>query len=184
MLNTLFRPLSLPDIRTISYLDGIGNFAVKKYYKWPYAPFYQKKLRMALDMIGQRKYGRCLDYGSGCGILVPELKKRCDSVVEFEKGNKVDDRWKFELVVCASVLEFTHLDFTLRLLKSLMYPFARLVVASPMDTKLTRAYYKAIGNKHERHSHKTIVEFVKRHFEIEKYEEWNGMYFALKASVA
>jgi len=154
LLNTLLHPLALPDRRLISHLEGKGNYAIGKYYDWPYAPFYQKKLRMALGMMGKRIYNNCLDFGSGPGIFLPELKKRCTSVVKFDKDDAVHPRWKFDLVVCASVLEFVHLDFTMKLLKSLMYPFAKLVVASPMDTKLTRLYYRSIKDKNVRHSHK------------------------------
>lgn len=180
-----FRNLTLPPLKHIQHLEGKGNWAVRKYYKWPHKIFYQKKLCMILDLLGANTYHNILDYGAGPGILAPELKKRCLFLRQYEPGQTFDRRWRFNVIILGSVLEFLpHLDATLVQLKNILKPGGFIVAASPMETPMTRAYFKLINDTYKRHSHVDIIHAVNHHFKIDEYRTWMGLYFALSARPA
>ena len=176
MSNRLFLPL----YESLKEHEGKGNFAIKKYYQFPFSLFYRHKLKMILSLMDSR-YRSILDFGSGPGIFLPTLRKRSDVVVGFEKGDKFDPRWSFSLVICASVLEFCDLTPTIGFIRILMSKKGELIIASPMDTWISRLYFKLINDKNVRHSHKVILEELKRWYVIESYKEWFGLYFLCKA---
>jgi len=174
--------LTLPPYNEIKHLEGKGNFAVDKYYKFPYRLFYRHKLRMALNLFPKITVHNVLDFGSGQGILVPELKKRALFVKQFDINDIIDKRWKFDVIVCCSVLEFCQLPHTLNLLKGMMKQDSKLIIASPMDTPQSRFYYKLIKDKNIRNSHAKILSEVSKVFKLETYTNWLNLYFALRAS--
>ena len=177
----LLHSVKYPSFKSIKHLEGKGNFAVSKYYKWPFRPFYRHKLKMIVDMIGDDKFQRILDFGSGSGIFRQELLRHAKSVSCIDIDTTINPHWRFDAIICASVLEFTHLYPTVDTLYNLLSPGGVLYVASPMDTKLSRAYYKLIKDDNYRHSHKTIKSVLEAKFNIKEHKEWMGLYFALKA---
>lgn len=126
-------------------------------------------------------YSNTLDFGSGPGILTPELSKYSLRVVSLDKDDAVNLSSKYDLIVCSSVLEFCHLDHTLKMLKIMLKPCGKLVVASPMTNKVTDWYFKKIGDKNQRHSYEDIIEAVQRYFKIRRVDTWLGLYFCLEA---
>lgn len=172
--------LTLPPYNQIKMFEGRGHYAIDKYYKFPFNFFYGKKLKMITDMIGEKIYYNLLDLGCGPGIFAPELKKRCirykpvDNIVDVDKG------WKFDSVVCASYLEFVDLEDVIFILSQITKK--TLYIASPMDTSLSRLYFKLIGNKDKRNSHTEIISQVSKRFKIQEYHTWNNLYFSLKAT--
>ena len=182
MLDSILHPITLPSYREIKHLEGGGNYAVDKYYKLPWRPFYRKKLYMVLSLLDKgRIYKNILDFGCGPGILTPELKKRATNVVSIDKKDGIDARSRFECVVSASTLEFVdNLPETIRSLYRMTYTKSQMIVASPIDSKLTRFYFKAIGDNLVRNSHKTVMKIVDKYFKITDYKEWMGLYFAFK----
>ena len=180
MLDTLLLPLELPERNQIIKHEGLGNYAISKYYQFPYSFFYQYKLKMILNMMKGGSYKNILDYGAGPGIFTPELKKH-GKVTSVDISDPINPTWKFDLIICSSVLEFTFVDHTCRLLKTILHQKGEIIVASPIQSKLSRLYFNAIGDRKVRHSHLEIQSKVSKHFKIERYEEWLGLYFALKA---
>lgn len=175
----MFRSLSLPPYETLKKFEGKGNWAIDKYYKFPHRVFYRKKLKL-IDSMMDKKYGNILDFGSGPGIFTKQLKKHANVVRSYDLGDVWDNRWKFDLIVCASVLEFVPLYMTLNNLKKVMKK--DMIVSSPMDTALTRKYFKDIKDKNKRHTHQEIMEALRENFKVEKYKEWMGIYFCVKVS--
>lgn len=171
--------LHLKPYSEIKHLEDTGNFAVSKYYRFPYRIFYRKKFKMAVSFL-DKGYKSILDFGSGPGILIPELKRRAVVVKGVDKLDIIDPRWKYDVIMCNSVLEFVDLNRVLYTLRCLTGGF--LVVASPMDTWITRLYFKLIGDKNYRHSHLKIISEVSKKFNIVEYKTWLGVYFALKAT--
>jgi hypothetical protein len=171
--------LILPSLRTLEEYEGLGNYAIKKYYTFPYRYFYRHKLQMIVDMIGSDYYYNILDLGSGPGIFLDELKKHSVRVKLADRIEEVKDEWKFDAVVCASYLEFVDLEPILfkihKITKRVLY------VASPMKNPITDLYYKLIGDTHIRNSHSKIRGYISKRFVITEYNTWNNLYFSLKA---
>lgn len=181
MLNTLLHPLKLPLYESLKPYEGKGNWAIKKYYKFPYSFFYQYKLRMILNMMDSGYYTSTLDYGCGPGIFSTELRKHCHNLASIDRFSKIDPRWRFNLIVCSSVLEFTSLDFDLSVLSNIIERKGLLIVASPMNGLLPRLYFKLIKDTYRRHSMSDIVRGVEKHFKIVRLKKWMNLYFCLKA---
>ena len=177
----MFHSISYPPLSSIKHFEGKGNFAVRKYYDFPFLFFYRHKLKMIVDMMGDDKFDRILDFGAGSGIFHTELIKHAKSVTCVNEDSKLNPDWRFDAIICASVLEFCHLYSTVSRLHSLLNPGGVLYVASPMDTKFSNFYFKAIKDTKMRHSHELIKSVVSSKFKIEEYKEWMGLYFALKA---
>lgn len=177
------RHLNLPDYKTVKHLEGGGNYAVGRYYKWPFSIFYQKKLRMILDLMDGRMYDNILDYGAGpANMFGEELGNHCHRLVSFDTSSIMNKDWRFSAIVCASVLEFIPDPWcTLNLLDSMLKPKGDIFIASPMSTPLTGLYFKLIGDERFRWPHLHIKNFVDYRFVIDEYREWNGLYFAIKA---
>ena len=178
-----FSPLKLPPYSSIKEFEGHGNYAISKYYKWPYRFFYRHKLKMILNLMEKGKiYHNILDYGSGPGIFTPELKKHALFVNSFDIDDVLNPRWKYGAVVCSSFLEFSELPFTLHTIRNILNPKGKLYVASPMATGLTKAYFRFIKDKNKRHDHTKILSEISKQFKIEEYHSWLNLYFALRAS--
>lgn len=180
----MFDGLTLPPYDQVAHLEGLGNYAVKKYYKFPYRPFYRHKLKMAVSMIDKNEYYRnCLDFGAGrAEIFKPELQKHARLVKSVDKDDAINYSWDFDLIMCSSVLEFTFLDHTTRMLRKLINNQGHLIVASPMKTPISNLYFKLIKDEHRRNSHKEIMDSLTRYFKVEAYKEWLGLYFSARLS--
>ena len=177
----MFSRILLPPYESLKHLEGKGNYALKKYYQFPYSLFYKHKLKMVVQMI-ERHYGNCLDFGSGPGIFLPELKRHASRVIGYEKDEKLDNRLNFDLIVCSSVLEFCDLEPTLDFLKEILKPSGHLIVASPMRSPLSKAYFSIIKDKNKRHSDIDIINAISSKFKITQKKNWLGLYFCLKAT--
>ena len=178
-----FTNLRLPPYASLKQYEGKGNYAISKYYRFPHSFFYRKKLKMIVSLMEKDKiYHNILDYGSGPGIFTDELKKHALFIKNFEIKDIIDPRWRFDAIVCSSVLEFCHLSITLQTLRSILNTNGKLFIGSPMNTKLSLLYFRCISNKESRHSHFNILSEVSKHFRIEEYHSWMNLYFALRAS--
>ena len=182
MLDSVLNPITLPDYSEISDFEGHGNYAVKKYYKLPWRPFYRKKLYLIRSLLDKKRvYKNILDFGCGPGVFTPELKKHAINVVSVDKDYVIDPRSRFECIVAASTLEFIEdLPETIRQLYRLTHTTAQIIVASPTNSLLSRLYFKSIGDNITRNSPKNIVGIVDKYFKVLDYKEWMGLYFAFK----
>lgn len=177
----MFSRLLLPPYGSLKHLEGKGNYAIKKYYQFPYYLFYRHKLKMIVNMLGDKTYENILDFGSGPGIFTSELKRHAHSVKSFEINDVIDWRWKFDVIVCASVFEFLPaLNSYLNGLGQLMRYKSFMIVGSPMDTWLSRLYFKLIKDTNKRHSHIEILDALRNNFNVLDYKEWLGLYFVAK----
>lgn len=172
--------LTLPEYNEVSHLEGKGNFAVKKYYQFPYKYFYLKKLKMIVDALGKWKiYRNILDFGCGeAKIFKNELYKYALSVTCADKLNDINYTWKFDVIVCASVIEFLPIKVAAQILKNILKPGGKIIISSPMQTKLSRFYFWLIQDANQRYSQDEILEgFEEMGFKVKEYKEWLGLYF-------
>src|SRR3990167_8356240 len=175
MFHSLFNPIALPSYEFLKLHEGKGNYAISKYYR--------KKLYMIRDLLDEKRiYDNILDFGSGPGIFEKELKRHALKVAAVDKGDQIDPRARFECIVCASSLEFVDdLDDTVGKLYKATHPKGQIIIGSPMDSALAKAYFWLIGDKKPRHKPDEIVKAVKRKYLVSEYREWAGLYFALRA---
>lgn len=175
--------LLLPPYSEVMNYEGHGNYAVKKYYQWPFSFFYKKKLKMILDLMDKnRAYVNVLDYGSGkAEIFRRALSFRARKVRCVDKYHGIDSKENYDLIICASVLEFVDLKTAVPLLKSHLIKQGSLIGASPMSNKWTNFYFKIIGDKNKRNTQKEILSEIQKHFLIVRKNEWFGLYFSFKA---
>lgn len=90
MFDSILNPIKLEDYETVRPFEGTGNFAVKKYYKYPFRPFYRKKLYMVRDLMDKGKiYKEYLDFGSG-PLITPELKRHAITVTSIDEHDTID----------------------------------------------------------------------------------------------
>ena len=172
--------LILPPYSEVAKYEGQGNFAVRKYYQWPYSLFYRHKLNMILDFMHKPRYKSILDYGCGlANIFGPTLSKRTSKLVSFDKDDP-EPIGKFELIVCASVLEFVDLDYTLKFLKKHLVEGGEIIGASPMTTTISSAYLRLIGDKSKRNPHYYVLRKLNENFNSIYIDEWCGLYYSFK----
>ena len=173
--------LELPPYSSLMQYESRGNYAIKKYYTWPYSMFYKHKLKMILSLMDRPYYDNIMDFGSGPGIFIPTLRKRSVHVFSYEPEKALNPYWRFELIICASVLEFIpDLNNTCKDLASMLKEDGKLIVASPMKTPLARVYFKLIKDRKERHDHIKIVSTLWKYLKLEEYEKWLGLYFVAR----
>lgn len=176
--------LLLPPLSKVIEHEGKGNFAIKRYYKWPFSFFYRHKLKMILDMMdSNRTYSHILDFGCGPAMIFNEtLKKRASKVTGIDVNDEIGTKKEYDLIVCASSLEFVNnLDYTLKRLNKLLLPGQALIGASPMQNRITRFYFDLIGDKNIRNPHQMILNSLHRNFFLVRKKEWFGLYFSWKA---
>lgn len=170
----------LPNYEDIKKFEGGGNYAIRKYYKFPWKFIYRKKLQMSLDMIPEYYlYSTILDFGCGpAKILEAELNKygiHVDSVDRIEDVSNL----KYGLIICNSVLEFVELKKIVKHLSDRQACGCSIIVCSPMKNFLTNLYFKLIGDKTERNSEIDIRREIEKYYFIEEYKTWFGLYFCL-----
>jgi len=178
----MLHSVALPKYKAVKDFDGNKDFAVGKYYRFPFSLFYCQKLKMIVRLLERGKiYRNILDFGSGkAEIFREELEKHALNVKCVDIQDSLDLRWKFDVVVCASVLEFVNLPVALSILRNVTNVNGMIVGASPMDTWATRLYFKLIGDKNSRNTHKVILNELSRYFFIVEKSEWFGLYFSFK----
>lgn len=174
--------IALPPYELVKKFEGQGNWAVKKYYQFPFNIFYKKKFKMIIDMLTPGKiYRNILDYGGGpAEIFKKELGKHAMSVTSYNLP-LIDSRWRFDVIILGSVLEFTKPAEVLQKLRGALAPKGLIIIASPMKNFFTDLYFKLVGDKNSRLSHQTMKYEIDIHFRILDYKTWLGLYFVCKA---
>jgi 2-polyprenyl-3-methyl-5-hydroxy-6-metoxy-1,4-benzoquinol methylase len=134
------------------------------YYIWGTRTFFLRRLKMALAMLGSRKYGRLLDIGVGCGIFLPELSKHCDELHGIDIHDNihlVEDMLRkegvtatlsqasateipypdeyFDSIVCLSVLEHIHdVEAVVSEIRRVIKTGGTIVLGFPVENLLSR----------------------------------------------
>ena len=177
MLDSITHPLRFPPYRSVAHHESEGNWAIKKYYQWPYRYFYRHKIRMIERALRGKRYEAAIDFGSGPGILTKQWFQYVPTVHCVDK-HYVMPKDKVGLIICSSVMEFVDdLDETFKSLAEHLNKDGDIVVASPMDTDITKIYFSAIGDRELRHSHQDILSSMSRYFNIRSYKTWAELYF-------
>lgn len=182
MFDSLTNPITFPDYSSLKELEGKGNYAIGKYYRFPWRTFYRKKLYLVRSLLDKdRVYKNILDFGCGPGIFTPELKRHSINVVSVDKEDMIDSRSRFECIIAASTFEFIDdLPKTVEMLHRVSYTQAQMIVASPTDSLLSKLYFKSIGDNLTRNSPMSILHVVDKYFKVLDFKEWFGLYFAFK----
>ncbi len=149
------------------------------YYRFPYAYPYRKRLRMALSLLGDRRFGSLLEVGVGCGILIPSLCAAADRFYGIDIHSRLPDVARmasagparaalvradalrlpfrdgaFGCVVCVSVLEFLgDADGAIGEFFRVLAPGGTVIAGFPVLNGLTGALYAAMGNPRHKTSH-------------------------------
>lgn len=170
-----------------------------KYYFWPLVRrLYRHRLRMALKLLGNKKYNRLLEIGYGSGVFLPALRGRCAELygIDRHKGRKkvtemmaregIDGRLYegdishlefprgfFDAVVCMSTLEHLHgLEGPLQEVKRVLSKEGKAVFGFPSKGKLMSLLFRAIWfagiENHHFHGIQDILASLKRMFIVER----------------
>jgi 2-polyprenyl-3-methyl-5-hydroxy-6-metoxy-1,4-benzoquinol methylase len=136
---------------------------------------------MIVDMMPLKVQYNILDLGAGPGIFSKELKKHALRVKSVDRLEEVDLNWRFDIVVCASYLEFVNVEQALFIINQVLNPSGLLIIASPMENILTKIYFRLCRSSVRRRSHKTIFWAISERFNILEHKKWLSLYFAIKA---
>ena len=141
------------------------------YYRPLTATLYRARLRDALVLLGDERFGSLLEIGYGSGVFLPELARRTNRLVGIdvhsgrdgvaEMASRLDldvelvdaslfdlpfEDGTFDALVCLSVLEhLTDLDAALRELRRVVRPGGRLVLGVPVRNVATNSFFRLVG---------------------------------------
>lgn len=175
MLDFISYPLTFPKYYLVKRHEGQGDFAIRKYYMYPWRYFYRHKIRMIERLLRHDRFNSIMDFGAGPGLMTSQWKKYAHEVYSIEKHHT---QWpKVNMTICASVMEFVPLKETFENLKE---HTNEIIVASPMQTSRSNFYFKFINDKNKRHSQKEILDEMAAHFNIHSYTTWMGLYFCAR----
>lgn len=181
MLHRSKSSIKLPSYETLKQFEGKGNYAIKRYYQFPTNIFYKHKLKMVVKLMDKNRiYRNILDFGSGPGIFTEELKRHALRVKQLEVGDAIDRRWKFDLVVAASVFEFCDVEKWSEIIHDWVSPNGQLIIASPMDSWKTRLYFNLIKDTNSRLDEDKIFAGLINKFKLDDSLYWHGLYFAAR----
>ena len=173
--------LLLPPYSEVKHFEGLGNYAIKRYYQFPFLMFYRKKLKMILSHLQDKKYDSILDFGCGrAEILRETLSQYSDDVDYVDTEHDLKDK-KYDVITCSSVLEFMSLKFIVPRLNGLLKKDGMLIGASPMNTLLTEFYFHIIGDVSFRNTEVDIMNSLRKHMFVVRHEKWAELYFSFKA---
>lgn len=175
MFDSLTHPIKFPPYRSVAHYEGMGNWAVDKYYKWPLRYFYRHKIRMIERMLRSRRYTNIMDFGGGPGLFHEEWKKYGKNIYTINEYMSFPIE-KMDLIICASVMEFVELDM-FQSLSNCLNPGGDIIVASPMSTEFSTFYFGLINDRNYRHSHHKIINQMSKVFNLRHYKTWADLYF-------
>lgn len=146
---------------------------VEYYYKPLTRWFYRRRLKMAIQALGEGPFDHLLEIGYGSGVFLPALSDRSRQLSAFDlhtnaklvqamlsKENIRARLWvddvlnistrseEFDAVVCLSVLEHLtcqELDQTISEMARVSRPAARIVLGFPCRNVITDAFYRIVG---------------------------------------
>lgn len=149
-------------------------FTLNRYYKPLRKILYLKRLKLVLQLMGNKKYNNFLEIGFGSGIFLPELADRSEKLTAIDIHNHIDtvrniirsknisanllkaDVLKMPLpdntydgILCLSVLEFV--EDTAQAFKEIgrvAQPGAQIIIGAPVLNRLTNFCHNLIKHKH------------------------------------
>ena len=175
MLDCISHPLTFPKYSSVKHLEKQGNYALSKYYFYPFRWFYRHKVRMIEQALRGKRFKSITDFGSGPGLMTQEWSKYADKIYLIDEKHK--ELPKVDMTICASVMEFVPLNETFEKLAEFT---KEIIVASPMKTAFSWSYFTLINDNHKRHSHQEITAEMTRYFSVNYNKEWAGLYFCAR----
>lgn len=171
--------LRLPDRRHIVVTGETDPIA--RHYQPLVGFFMNRRLRDALILLGDRRFGKLLDAGCGGGVFFPELARRCDELHGVDLHDYLDQvaamaraegiqvtlhrsdithldlpSDSFDCVVCISVLEFVKdVRAALGELARVARPGAPIIVGVPVEHVITRLGYRLARTPDPRAVHRS-----------------------------
>ena len=184
------RPLLLPPRSLVPKPDE--DDPVDYYYRPLTARIYRARLRLAVDLLGDRRYESLLEVGYGSGIFLPELARHAERLAaldihpEAERVRTMLSRLRvaadvqegslfelpfgdgeFDALVCLSVLEhLTELESALTEFRRVLRPGGIAVLGFPVRNPITDGFFRAVGyNPREIHpsGHRDILAAARAH---------------------
>ena len=149
-----------------------------------------KRLQLGLELLGPTREERCLDFGSGTGVLLPALSKRCARVYAAdllpEPARRMVQRRNLhnvqvldsalptlddiggtplDAIVALDVLEHVDdLPGTVRHFATLLRPGGRVIMSGPTETPVYRLGRVLAGFAGKGHYHHTDVFDIRQQF--------------------
>ena len=181
-----------------------------KYYYLPIAAsFYKKRLKDVLRLLGNKKYKNLLDIGFGCGLLFPELSKRCENLYGLEVHDKIEEVEKsmrkigikvnlekgsvlklpykdnfFDAIVSVSTLEHIEdLETASNEILRVLGPGGTLVLGFPARNEFTDMIFRMCGNdprKIHPSGHKDILGVFGEKMKEERRLKIPMMYYSVR----
>jgi len=188
--------LLLPDYSRV-VLTGETD-PIQRHYQPVVRYFMNRRLTMALALIGDRRFRRLLDAGYGGGVFLPELARHADALhgvdihpheadvarmaqaeglrVELRRASVTSTGYPdgyFDAIVCVSVLEFVDdLAGAMGELHRVAAPGATVVLAFPGENVLTTLGYRLARTPDPRRVHRanyrTILAEAGRRFALRR----------------
>lgn len=196
--------LNLKTMKLLSYEEllplqkiapqGQTLFTLKRYFKPIQRIPYRRRLQMALDLMGNKKYEQILDIGFGSGIFIPELAARCEKLTATEVHDyiptiqQIIDRKgiqanlqkadiaqmpfadnSFDCILCLSVFEFVpDMAKAISEMKRVAKPGAKIIIGAPTLNLITKLCYKSIKCTNHKDDHRRIIAETQKQLQIKK----------------
>lgn len=148
--------------------------------------FMNRRLAMALTLLGLRRFRRLLDAGFGGGVFLPELARRTDELHGVDIHNQIEDVKRtadlegitvhlrrasvmatgypdafFDCVVCISVLEFIdNLPGAIAEIRRIAAPKGTIVLGFPGENFFTRLGYLLARTPDPRRVHRANYRMI------------------------
>jgi ubiquinone/menaquinone biosynthesis C-methylase UbiE len=188
--------MKLPDPRQVVVTGPTDP--IRYHYQPVINYFMKRRLAMALEILGGRRFHRLLDAGFGGGVFLPELADRADELYGIDIHDRVEDVQRmaegegiavqlrrasvtatgypdrfFDAVVCISVLEFIEdVDAAIRELARVTASGGVAVFGFPGENLLTSIGYRVARTPDPRVVHKAdfrqILDATRKHFRLER----------------
>lgn len=180
------------------------DYSTFKYYKPIIKSLYLKRIKIGLELLGNKKFSKMLNIGFGGGVILPELSKHAaeitgvdihpqidlvKQIIQDEKINNVKlikadatslpfaDN-KFDCVWCMSVLEFIpDSEKVIAEVKRVARDDATIIIGFPMTNKITDLAYKLVSFKNKDahcNNHQILIQQIKKYFKIKKIKNMPG----------
>lgn len=166
--------LTLKDLKPLMQADPNQKiYSIDSYLKPIRKIAFHKRLKMALELMGDRRYQNFLDIGFGSGILLPELASRTERLTAIDIHQNIEivrniiksknisanllkanvcqmpfEDNTFDGILCLSVLEFIQdIPWAIQEIKRVAKPKTKIVIGIPVFNFLTDICYYLIGHR-------------------------------------
>lgn len=178
------------------------DYTTLNYYKPLIKNLYLKRIKMGLELLGQKKFKQILDIGFGAGIIIPELSLHgshlegvdihkninlVKQIIKDENINNINLQYgdaihlpfadnSFDCIWCMSVLEFIlDSEKVIQEIKRVAKNEAKIIIGFPITNPLTNLSYKLIGfksNETHKNNHRILIQQIKKYLKIKEIKHF------------